>query len=77
MWEIIAVELLLEKKEVKHMKSIESALQEQIDFISDSGGPVISKKWESFRNDDDENNQNAASPSRPKNISALSSCNTV
>ena len=71
MWEMVAVELLLEKK------GIESALQEQIDFISESGGPVISKKWESFRHVDDENNQNVASPSRPKNVSTLSSCNTV
>ena len=77
MWEMVAVELLLEKKEVKYLKSIESALQEQIDFISESGGPVISKKWESFRHVDDENNQNVASPSRPKNVSTLSSCNTV
>ena len=71
MWEMVAVEVLLEKKEVKYLKSIQSALQEQIDSISEAGGPVISTKWESFRYEPDENNQAVASPSRPKSIPIL------
>ena len=77
LWEMSAIEVLLEKKEVKHLKCLQGALQEQIDFITNSGGPVISNKWEPFRIDDDENNQNVASPSRLKNIPILSSCSTV
>ena len=52
MWEMTAIEVLLEKKEVKHIKCIQAALQEQIDLISNSGGPVIGKKWESFHIDE-------------------------
>ena len=52
MWETTAIEVLLEKKEVKHIKCIQAALQEQIDLISNSGGPVIGNKWESFRIDE-------------------------
>ena len=61
MWEMVATEILLKKKEVKHLQYIQSALQEQIDFISEAGGPVISTKWESFRYDPDDNNQTVAS----------------
>ena len=76
MWEMEAVEVLLDKKEVKHLKSVQVALQARIEMISESGGPVISDKWSSFHIDEDEKKQNMASPSRMKNIPILSSCST-
>ena len=77
MWEMEAVEVLLDKKEVKHLKSVQVALQARIEMISESGGPVISDKWSSFHIDEDEKKQNMASPSRMKNIPILSSCSTI
>ena len=53
LWECHAVEILLDKKDVKYCKGKpECALQFHLDHIQEQGGPHLTSKWESFRVDE-------------------------
>lgn len=67
-WEMQCIEILLEKKDMKHL-CLENALQMQIDAIQNSGGPCISTKWEEFRPDPE--SKMLASPGRNRNLALL------
>ena len=68
-WEMAAIEILLDKKDTKHFKTLEAALQLQLDHIEQAGGPSITTKWVEFRLDED--HEKLGSPGRNRNLANL------
>ena len=68
-WEMAAIEILLDKKDTKYLKTLEAALQLQLDHIEQAGGPCITTKWVEFRLD--EEHEKLGSPARNRNLANL------
>ena len=65
-WEQHAIEVILDKRDVKHLKgSVESAIQFHLDYIQKQGGPHLTSKWESFRIDETANEDKPSKTSSP------------
>ena len=64
MWECNAVEILLDKRAVKHFKGKpECAIQFHLDYIEKQGGPHLTSKWESFQADEPDEDKSAKTSS--------------